>query len=128
MDHDVSSVSADVPNKAFRRGAPSPNAEWIFSKALISCDDLIRDRQQSVMIDRSAFEAYGIDGETLARLLARALGDMSSLSRRGAVLSLNADQSAIVIESHHPLEIPGAGHMVHFDRPAELLAAIQAFL
>lgn len=29
---------------------------------------------------------------------------------------------------HAFVEIPGAGHMVHFDRPRELLAAIRAFL
>ena len=26
------------------------------------------------------------------------------------------------------VEIPGAGHMVHFDRPRELLAALRTFL
>ncbi len=62
------------------------------------------------MVINSAFEAAGdLDGETLADLLARALQDMSALSRRGAVLSLTAADSAIVIESHHPLEIPGDG-------------------
>jgi pimeloyl-ACP methyl ester carboxylesterase len=29
---------------------------------------------------------------------------------------------------HELVEIPGAGHMVHFDRPRELLAALRAFL
>ncbi len=62
------------------------------------------------MVVHTAFEAAGdLDGETLADLLARALQDMSALSRRGAVLSLTAADSAIVIESHHPLEIPGDG-------------------
>jgi hypothetical protein len=106
----IASASADQPNIAFRNRVSSPDAEWFFSKALSTCDDVLRSRQQSIMIDDVAFDAAGeIDGERLARLLARALRDMSVLSRRGAVLSLTADGSAIVIESHHPIEIPGAG-------------------
>ncbi len=102
--------SAEISCNSFRLPASSPNAEWIFSQALSGCDDVIRNRQQSVMVNHGAFENGGaIDGKTLAQLLARALRDMSGLSSRGAVLSLTAAHSAIVIESHHPLELPGIG-------------------
>jgi len=51
--------------------------------------------------------------------------------QRPDAVYLDADDLArrrACFRDHQFLEIPGAGHMVHFDRPAELLAAIQAFL
>lgn len=110
MKSSISSSSAEISCNTFRQCPSAPQAEWIFSQALSNCDEVIRDRQQSVMLKHGAFNAAGdIDGETLAQLLARALRDMSGLSSRGAVLSLTAADTAIVIESHHPLELPGAG-------------------
>ncbi|MDX2170962.1 MAG: alpha/beta hydrolase [Deltaproteobacteria bacterium] len=51
-------------------------------------------------------------------------------SKAGAVY-LDADDLAArraCFRQHHFVEIAGAGHMVHFDRPRELLTAIRAFL
>ncbi len=106
----TSSIPAEAHHNAYRHRVQSPHAELIFSQALSGCDDVISSRQQSVMINQVEFDAAGcIDGDMLALLLARVLRDMSFLSRRGAVLSLTAADSAIVIESHHPLEISGIG-------------------
>jgi pimeloyl-ACP methyl ester carboxylesterase len=44
---------------------------------------------------------------------------------------LDADDLArrrACFRDHQFVEIPGAGHMVHFDRPEELLSAVRAFL
>ncbi len=102
--------ATQTSHNIFRSKSSLHDAEWIFSKALSDCDDVFRSRQQSVLLVKIAYDDVdGIDGDDLAHLLSLALSDMSALSRRGAVLSLTAAESVIVIESHHPLEIPGGG-------------------
>ena len=86
------------------------NARSLFGEAIDDCHELLHRRQQSVAIDETELDDIASrDHGRLARLVARALGDVASVSRRGGSLSLGSARGAVVIRGSHPLDIPGEG-------------------
>jgi len=105
---------------------PLANVARIFNEAVVHCRPLLQSRQQAVVIesDRMRFVAP-IPRKPLAALVAHAISDISSFSRRGAKLSLGALGASIVVRGVNPIDLPEHGLLVEEElrlKAANLLA------
>ena len=85
-------------------------AAAIFGEAIRECQDLLQLREQVVVLaDVRLPSPAPVPSKPFAKLLADAIRDISSVSRRSASLSLDAKDETIVIHSDHPLDLPVKG-------------------